>query len=207
MSLLVLSAVVLLYVWIAPRLFPLPVYMSLPEVTMTDQDNQPYALNQARGKVVVLSLIYTHCPDICPLTTAKMKQIQERLLAEGSGPQVQMITFTVDPQRDTPAVLKRFSDVYGVNPANWEFLTGTQDQTQVMIKTLALYVERVYYIDKTPVPESALAKTPADMNYSVNHSDLLFVADRAGRVRAILPGSRTELEQAIQAIHQVIQTN
>ena len=56
-----------LYLIIAPRLEPLPVYMALPEAELIDQNGQPFDLNQTRGKVVVLSLLYTHCPDICPL--------------------------------------------------------------------------------------------------------------------------------------------
>ena len=86
----------MVYQIVAPLVRPLPVYMALPPVVLTDQDGRPFALDQTRGKVVVLSPIYTHCPDICPITTAKLKQIQDQLQAAGLSDQVQLVTFTVD---------------------------------------------------------------------------------------------------------------
>jgi protein SCO1/2 len=124
-GLLFLAGAGALYQIVAPRLQPLPVYMALPEAKLIDENGQPFDLNQTRGKVVVLSLIYTHCPDICPLTTAKMKQIQESVQTAGLSNQVQLVTFTVDPQRDTPDVIKRFASAYDFDPGNWVFLTGT----------------------------------------------------------------------------------
>ena len=125
-GLIVLAGAVALYqiiVSLVPH--PLPVYMTLPELTLTDQDGQTYDLNQTRGKVVVLSLVYTHCPDICPLTTAKMRQIQQQVHVAGLDSQVQLVTFTVDPARDTPAVIKQFAGLFNADPSNWVFLTGT----------------------------------------------------------------------------------
>jgi len=203
-GLLILAAALALYLAIAPRLQPLPVYMSLPEATLVDQDGGTFDLNQTRGKVVVLSLIYTHCPDICPLTTAKMRQIQEGLQTAGWSDQVQLVTFTVDPQRDTPEVIKRFAGLYGADLSNWVFLTGSPDQIQILIKTLGLYVERVYYINNTPVPESSLSGTAADGDYLINHTDRMFLVDRQGRVRAFPPGSRTDVKDAMRQIQELV---
>jgi protein SCO1/2 len=142
-GLLFLAGASALYQIVAPSLLPLPVYMALPEAKLIDENGQAFDLNQTRGKVVVLSLIYTHCPDICPLTTAKMKQIQEGVQSAGLSNQVQLVTFTVDPQRDTPDVIKRFASAYNFDPSNWVFLTGTSDQINILIKGLGLYVQRV----------------------------------------------------------------
>ena len=171
---------------------------------MTNQDGQSFALDQTHGKVVVLSLIYTHCPDICPITTSKMKQIQDQLQADGLSDQVELVTFTVDPQRDTAPVIKQFAAEFHANLGNWVFLTGSSDQIQVMIKTLGLYVERVYYIHDTPVPESSLHNPVADSYYLVNHTDRLFLVDRQGKVRALLPGSRTDVNQAVRIVQQLV---
>jgi protein SCO1 len=203
--LLVLAGAVTLYQIIVPRLQPLPVYMALPEITLVDQDGHPYALNQTRGKAVVLSLIYTHCPDICPLTTGRMKQIQDRLQSAGLSTQTQLVTFTVDPERDRPEVLKRFAGLFQVDFSNWVFLTGSTDQIHILIKTLGIYVERVYSIANTAIPESALTSPPANNTpYSVNHTDRLFLIDRQGYVRALPPGSRTDVDDAISLIQQLI---
>jgi protein SCO1 len=204
-GLLLLAGAGAIYQIVAPRLQPLPVYMALPEVTLTDQDGRAFDLNQTRGKVVVLSLIYTHCPDICPLTTSKMRQIQERVQAAGSSKDVQLITFTVDPQRDRPEVLKKFAENFAFNPSNWVFLTGTPDQIQILIKRLDLYVQRVYYVDDTPVPEGSLKQPGADTTYLINHTDRLFLIDRDENVRAFQPGSRTDVETAMELIQRLAQ--
>ena len=203
-GLLALAGAAALYRFIAARVRPLPIYMTLSKVTLTDQDGGTFDLNQTRGMVVVLSPIYTHCPDVCPITTSKMKQIQNRIQAAGLDNQVQLVTFTMDPERDRPEVLKQFAGNFNVNPINWVFLTGTSDQIDILIKSLNLYVERVYYIDNTPVPEASLPHPEADTPYLVNHTDRLFLIDRQGNVRALPPGSRTDVDDAMQLIQQLV---
>jgi protein SCO1/2 len=203
-GLLLLAGAGAIYQIVAPRLEPLPKYMALPEVNLVDQEGQAFDLNQTRGKVVVLSLIYTHCADTCPLTTAKMKQIQDRVRSAGLSNAVQLVTFTVDPERDSPAVLKRFAGAYNFDPSNWVFLSGSNDQTQVMIDGLGLYVERVYYVNDTPVPESTHPELAADTPYLVNHTDRIFLIDRQGYVRALQPGSRTDVDEAMGLIQQIV---
>jgi len=204
-GLLILAVVSALYQIIAPGLLPLPVISTLPSVTLIDQDGQTFNLSQTRGKVVVLSLVYTHCPDICPITTSKMKQIQDRIHAAGLDKQVQLVTFTVDPERDTSEVLKRYEGLFHADPSNWVFLSGTSDQIGILIKELGLYVERVYYLNDTPVPEAELPQPAADTPYLVNHTDRLFLIDRNGNVRATEPGSRTNVDDAIKVIQRIAQ--
>ncbi len=67
--------------------------------------------------------IYTTCPGPCPLITAGMAKIQN---AVANDPHVQLVTFTVDPQTDTPAVLAKYADKYGADPNRWWFLTGPE---------------------------------------------------------------------------------
>lgn len=202
-GLLFLAGLAGLYEFIAPQLRPLPVYMSLPEVTLTDENGNSFDLAQTRGKVAVLSPIYTHCPDICPVTTAKMKQIQDRIQEAGLSEQVELVSFTVDPERDTPDVMKKFQGLYHGDPSNWIFLSGTSDQIGVLIKVLDLYVERVYYIDNTPVPESSLSD-PSSVPYLVNHTDRMFLADRQGNVRALQPGSRADVNDVVRLIQKLV---
>jgi len=204
-GLLFLAGAVALYQNIAPRFQPLPVYMTLPEVTLTDQDGGTFDLNQTRGKVVVLSPIYTHCPDVCPITTSKMKQIQDRVQTAGLEDQVQLVTFTMDPERDRPEMLKQFAGNFNANTNNWVFLSGTSDQIDILIKGLGLYVERVYYVDGTPIPEASLPHPEANTPYLVNHTDRMFLIDRQGNVRALPPGSRTDVDNAMQLIQELVQ--
>ena len=204
-ALLLVAVVATAYQIVAPRLQALPVYMSLPDVTLIDQAGQSYAMSQTRGRVVVLAIIYTHCPDVCPLTTARMRQIQQRLQSAGESSQVELVSVTVDPNRDTPDVLQRFAALYKVDTANWAFLTGASDQIKVVTTQLKVYVEAVYLVDGSYVPRTSLLQPPsADMPYFVNHTDLLFLADRQGRVRALPPGSRSNVDDVMTLINQLL---
>ena len=204
-GLLCVAGVLALLQVVIARVEPLPVYMALPDVTLTDQDGRVFPLSQTRGKVMVMGIIFTNCPDICPLITLRMKQIQQRVQNAGVTDQVQLVSFTVDPERDSASILKQFGTVFQIDWANWVFLTGSSDQIQLLVKGLKVYVERVYYIDGTPVPESALnASATKNTFYLVNHTDRLFLIDRRGNVRALLPGSQTNVDDAMPLIQQLV---
>jgi protein SCO1/2 len=90
---------------------------------LTSQDGGTASLRDYRGKVLAIAFIYTSCPDICPLLTEKMAQVQDELGSD-FGPKIAFVSITVDPARDTPEVLKAYADGYGVNYAGWSFATG-----------------------------------------------------------------------------------
>jgi len=94
-----------------------------PAFALTTQDGMRATLAELRGKVVVVTFIYTGCTDTCPLLTAKMATLQAALGAD-FGPRVFFVSVTVDPERDTPDVLKRYAAPPHANPAGWMFLTG-----------------------------------------------------------------------------------
>jgi protein SCO1/2 len=204
-ALLFVAVAVTLYEVITPHFQPLPVYMSLPDVTLVDQAGQSFDLSQTRGKVVVLTIIYTHCPDVCPLTTAKMRQVQQRIQGAGLSDQVEFISITVDPQRDTPDVLKHFADAYHADYSNWAFLSGTTDQTNLVVADLKAYVEQVYMVNGNLVPKRLVTPVPSpDTPYFVNHTDRLYLADQQGRVRALPPGSRSDVNDVTQTVRQLV---
>lgn len=101
----------------------LPTIGRAPDFSLTSQDGTPVALHDLRGKVVALTFIYTACADACPLLTEKMAQVQEAL---GSvfGARIAFVSISVDPQRDTPAVLKQYAENHGARLSGWSFLTG-----------------------------------------------------------------------------------
>ena len=84
----------------------LPKIGSAPEFTLTKQDGKRLALKELRGKVLAITFIFASCTDTCPLLTAKMAGIQDRL-GPAFGSQAFFLSITVDPERDTPVVLKR----------------------------------------------------------------------------------------------------
>src|SRR5215469_10880300 len=102
----------------------LPVIGPAPPFTLTSQDNKPVSLADFHGKVVAVSFIYTGCPDICPLLTQKMVDVQDAL-GEKFGAKIVFISISFDPERDTPEVLKDYAQFWGAKPAGWSFLTGS----------------------------------------------------------------------------------
>jgi protein SCO1/2 len=102
----------------------LPVIGPAPPFTLTSQDGKSVALTDLRGKVLAVTFIYTGCPDICPLVTQKMVDVQNALGAE-FGTKIAFVSITLDPEHDTPAVLKDYAQSWGAKPNGWMLLTGS----------------------------------------------------------------------------------
>jgi protein SCO1/2 len=131
--------------------------------TLTDQNGQPRTDRDFRGRLMLVTFGYTHCPDVCPLTVAAIGETLDRLGPQAD--QVAGIFVSVDPQRDTPAVLREY--VASVSD-KMVALTGTPEQVQAAARAY-----RVYYRIG-----SDAATNP---NYSVDHTALFYLMDREGR--------------------------
>src|SRR5262249_12645453 len=83
-----------------------------PAFALTSQDGTRVSLADLRGKVVALTFIYTSCIDTCPVLTALMALVQDKL-GQDFGEKVAFVSITVDPERDTPEVLKQYADTFG----------------------------------------------------------------------------------------------
>lgn len=92
-----------------------------------------------KGKVVAINFIYTNCPDMCALETARLREVQ-RILGDRVGRDVFIYSITIDPERDTPQVLKRYAEKFQVAPG-WLFLTGKEADTTLLRKKLGVYNE------------------------------------------------------------------
>jgi len=99
-------------------------FPNLPVITQDGKTLKFYD-DVIKGKMVVISFIYTNCPDICPLTTARISQVQDAL-GDMVGRDIFLVSLTVDPERDTPQRLKEFSQAFDAGPG-WLFLTGTPE--------------------------------------------------------------------------------
>jgi protein SCO1/2 len=99
-----------------------------PDFTLLNADGQPVGLADFRGKVVVLYFIYASCPDVCPLQSEKLADIQQQINATPMREIVQFIAVTTDPARDTSEVLKAYGPQHGLDLANWIFLTSGPDR-------------------------------------------------------------------------------
>ena len=121
-----------------------------------------------KGKVTVVFFGYTQCPDVCPTTMTELAAIRKSLGAEGD--KLQSVFVTIDPERDTPEILKAYVANFG---PGFTALRGTPEQTAATAKEFKVF----------------FAKVPGRNggNYTMDHSAASFVFDPAGRVRLYVP--------------------
>ena len=94
--------------------------VSVPDFSLTNQQGEPLGLSDMAGKIWVADFIFTNCPTICPAMTQEMARLQSEFVADP----VYFVSFSVDPERDTPRVLSRYAAAYGADDRRWHFLTG-----------------------------------------------------------------------------------
>lgn len=131
---------------------------------LTDHNGKPRTLKDFRGKVVVLFFGYTHCPDVCPTTMAELAQAMKKLGADAE--RVQVLFVTIDPERDTPALLAKYVPAF--NPS-FLGLTGDADTVMKTAKEFKVFFQKQ--------PGSSPDK------YTMDHSAGTFVFDPSGKLR------------------------
>lgn len=143
------------------------------DLDLQEGDGTPYRLSERRGQVVLIYLGYTNCPDYCPATLAKFRQISESLGAEVAG--VDFVFITVDPDRDTPEVIEAYVDRF--NP---QFFALTGDMQSLENAWNGYGAGRFIQ----PLENSALG-------YAVTHSTRTWVIDKEGLLRITFPFEMT----------------
>jgi protein SCO1/2 len=158
--LLAVSAITIVPLW---RMFG-PRAIVAPNFTLIDQDGRPFTLSALRGHPVVVFFGYTHCPDVCPTTLAKLA---EAVHSAGAPADVRIAFVTVDPQRDSPAVLKRYVRLFD---PQFFGLTGTLP--------MLLPIYAAYHTSRKVIPASA-----GQRGYTLAHGTTLYYVGRNGFVR------------------------
>ena len=110
-----------------PHAGKLPVYYGVQAFDLIAQDGQPFHSAALTGKIWVADFIYTTCPGPCPRMTSQMHQVQDAIVKM---PDVKLVSFTVDPARDTPPVLADYARMHGASSEHWYFLTGPEATLQ-----------------------------------------------------------------------------
>lgn len=141
-----------------------------PDFTLTDQDGKPLQLSSLRGKVVLMTFGFTHCPNICPTTLGNMAAIY-RGLTPDEQKRVQALFISVDPDRDTPAVLKAYVPYF---QAGFMGATGTPEQIAKVAKDYGVYYEK-------QMQDSDRA---SDF-YTINHSPYIYLINPASKFDVI----------------------
>lgn len=154
------------------------------DFALTDHNGAPFTLQSQRGKALLVFFGYTMCPDVCPTTLSKLATVTRRLGDKAGG--VRTLYITVDPERDTPEVLKADLSLFTLDAVG---LTGTRAEVDAVAKQFGATYEIV------PTPQSAA-------KYSVSHSTTLYLLDQEGRLRQTFPYEATvdEVTAGVQAV-------
>ncbi|CAM5792516.1 SCO family protein [Ottowia pentelensis] len=132
---------------------------------LVDFDGKPRSLADFKGKVVVVFFGYTHCPDVCPTTMSELAQVKQALGADGD--KLQVLFVSVDPERDTPTVLKAYMQPF--DPSFLALYAATPEKLAALAKDFKVFYQKV------PRKDSA--------DYSVDHTAASYVYDPQGRLR------------------------
>jgi protein SCO1/2 len=121
----------------------LPVLMPAPNFTLQNIDGGKLTFHEEQGKVRLVEFFFANCPDICPLTTANMAHIQDQLKQKNEfGKQVEFVSISFDPERDTNDVLKQYADRLKMDRTGWKVLRGTQQETSAVADQFGVYLEK-----------------------------------------------------------------
>lgn len=152
---------------------------------LKDADGRVRTLEDFKGKVVLMFFGFTQCPDVCPTALVNASQIKSLLGSDGDD--LQVLFITVDPERDTPEVLREYAQAFD---PSFIGLYGSAEETAAVAKAY-----RVYY-----------AKVPTGNSYTMEHTALTYVFDREGTLRMALRYEQTP-EQSVEDIRKVMALN
>ena len=139
----------------------LPALANAPDFQLVDQDNNPVTAQSLRGKTWIADFVFTHCAGPCPMMTAKMRTFQKAIPSTN----IAFLSFSVDPERDTPAVLKEYAAKFHADESRWKFLTGAKDAIYAVARGMMI------------------TAIPAQADSPIIHSERFVLIDKLGRIR------------------------
>ena len=163
----------------------LPILPIGGDFTLTNQDAQPFELASLRGKVVLVFFGYTMCPDACPTTLSKLSAAYARLTEEERA-RVKAIYISIDPERDTPKVMKEHLTYFGVDAVG---LTGSPEDTAKVARQFGAHFER--------------SSEPTAAGYLMSHTVSMFGLDARGQTRLLID-YEANVDTVVRSIRQLL---
>lgn len=136
--------------------------MKVPEFSLKDQNNQSISNKDMLGKVYLVEFFFSRCPTICPVMNTNMRHIEQEI----NSPNFGIISISIDPENDTPEILKEHARIIGAKSPNWHFLTGDRSYIGNIAKEFDIYVG-----------------DQKDQAESLNHSGEIALVDKDGNIR------------------------
>jgi protein SCO1/2 len=169
--------------WDAKPLEGLQRYGSVPQFSLVERSGKATSLADLRGSIWIADFIYTTCQDTCPMQTAEMAQLQEHWKDRAG---LKLVSFSVDPEKDTTAVLSRYADRYKADAQRWLFLTGAKEE-------IGRLVQEGFRL-------SAVA-LPGDGNVSsvIMHSPRFVLIDKQAQIRGYYDSRDPQALQRLKA--------
>ncbi|HTX18765.1 MAG TPA: SCO family protein [Bacteroidota bacterium] len=155
----------------APAKSLLPKLSVVPDFTLVERSGEKIPLSDLKGKVWIADFIFTNCGGSCPIMSSTMSSLQEQLKDRKN---ILLVSFTVDPERDTPQVLREYADLYKASPSRWLFLTGEK--------------EKIDYLTREGFHLASVkdSTSPAE---PIIHSTMFVLVDREGVIRGYYDSS------------------
>jgi protein SCO1/2 len=160
----------------------LPRLYTTPAFSLFDQEGRIFSSDQLKGHIWLADFIFTECPGPCPRLSSRFQELGQMLERT---PDVKLVSFTVDPETDTPPVLKEYSKRFLADPARWYFLTGSEEVVKALVVKQFLM----------PLIKNPGGKKNSDGAYL--HSTKVVLVDPDGQVRALYEGLGNEALQRI----------
>jgi protein SCO1/2 len=160
---------------------------TVADFKLTDQDGKPFKFNSTRGKLVLVTFIFTTCPDACPLLTAKLAAIQ-RTLEEKKIKDYLLLSITTDPERDTTAALKEYAGHFKADFRQWSFLTGSRQEVAKVWKLFGVNVTK-------------------NESGQVQHTSLTTLVDHQGNRRIDYYGDKWQEKEVLKDIEWLASAN
>ncbi|MBY0279820.1 SCO family protein [Candidatus Binatia bacterium] len=167
----------------AARSAPLPILGRVTDFALVDQSNAPVARTAFDGEPWIASFVFTRCPLVCPRLSDHMRALQA--LAQRGDAKIHLVTFSIDPEHDTPAVLGAYADGYGADRRRWSFLTGSEGSIQQVVRSFSVALEGT--------------ADPTKPDFGIMHSGHLVLVDGQARIRGYYPSAENGVESRILA--------
>lgn len=166
---------------------PLPIYYQVPDFKLTNEFNKPFGSADLKGRFYIANFMFTACPSSCPALMEKMDIIQKRI--KGVGTKAAIVTFTVDPEGDTPEVLFKYARKRNTNPFIWSFLTGSKADLQKIV------------VDGFKVPMGNKESVTKKLDQTsitlmdIAHTEKVVLVDDKGQIRGYYSTDKIEMDR------------